>query len=351
MLAASVLLAELVLASRAFAGAARVLLVGAGNDPTVVRLRQELGVLGFEVEELGGDVARSDLGELGRERNAAVVARVTSSPPSVVLWFDPAAVGPAGSGGPTEVTLGAERGHSTESALLALRAIELVRGRLLPVAPPPLGEDEGGAASALERAKDAAADAPAPAVRAAEVVAPAPSEAPWSRAASVFVAPAIVASPGGLPPAPEVLLGGSLRVHGRLELEALALVPTLGSRAQSANGTATLRPGALALGASAELTRPGGRFFVDAGLGLGVALLFFSGEAGAPYVASSGVRAAALPYAHLASGVALGRRVALRLDLLGALVRPEPVLRVAGAEVASFGSPVLGAAFGVEVRP
>lgn len=339
------------LASIAFASGPRVLVLGSPTDPTVVRMRQELGVLGFDVEVAPRGASGSDLAALARARGAAAAAHVIVSPPSVALWFDPAtAQGEAGA--PAELTVDAELAGSADPALLALRAVELVRGRLLPVGAPAGGaEHDAGPVRTGEPAASAAAapttpapPAPRPATR--------PRRAPVApRAPSAFLSPSLVVSPGGLPAQPDLLLGGRFRLLRRLDLEALALAPTVGTHAATTAGDATVRPAALALGGAFELTDPAGPLFVDAGLGAGAALLFFSGDAAPPLAGSSGARAAALAYAHLAAGYALAPRVGLRLDVLAALVRPEPVLRIAGVEVGSFGAPLVSVGLGVEVRP
>ncbi len=353
------LCATIAVAAQAQADGARVVLVGLGADPTVVRMRQELGVIGFEVEQVPAERAGRGLAAIGRFRKAAAVVRVSTTPPSIALWFDPATSG-AGAGAapmPVELTVDAELTGTSDPGLLALRAVELVRGRLLPVPAPPSAPP----APADARPIDGGGEAAPPASK----IAPAPSSAPaseprpvathavagWSRDASILVAPAILASPGGLPPAPAVLLGGRARLIDRAEIEAFAIVPTVGASAEDAPGKATLRLAAIAFGGAVELTPPRGRVFVTAGIGAGLALLFFAGEGTPPYQPVSGARAAALPYAHLASGVAVGPRVGIRLDLIAGLLRPEPVLRVAGADLASFGSPAVLAAVGLEVRP
>jgi hypothetical protein len=81
-------------------------------------------------------------------------------------------------------------------------------------------------------------------------------------------------------------------------------------------------------------------------------MLSFSGNAEAPYTGDSGTRWAVAPYASVSASYRLHPRVSLRLDLYAALVRPEPVLRIAGQEVASFAQPLLVMpSLGVEVRP
>ena len=65
----------------------RVVLLGSREEPTVARVRQELMLLGLEVEVIP-KAAGADLATIARERGAAAVARVESSPPEIVLWVD-----------------------------------------------------------------------------------------------------------------------------------------------------------------------------------------------------------------------------------------------------------------------
>ncbi len=88
-----------------------------------------------------------------------------------------------------------------------------------------------------------------------------------------------------------------------------------------------------------------------AGLGLAATVLWFAGEAEPPLVATDGSSWVAAPYAVLAAGYRFGRYVGIRAELLGALLRPEPIVRIAGREVASFGQPVVFVSLGLEVLP
>jgi hypothetical protein len=319
-------------------------LVGAPADPAVARMRQELVVLGFEVDEV--PLEASSLAALARERHAVAVARIEPTPRSIALWFEPSAGGPAAS--PSELHLDAASEGSSDAALLALRAVELLRGRLLPVA----SSAAPASSSAPPPAAPASATPPVSSVPPGPVAPPVePARAVWSRDASGHAAPVLLVAPGGLPPAVGVLVGGRGRVAERIEIDASLIVPTAGASVSDAHGSARLRFASIGVGAAVELTPPRGRVYATAGLGASLALLVYSGEAGAPYVGSSGARAAVVPHARVAAGLGLTPRVGLRLDVLAALVRPEPALRIAGAEVASLGAPLAGLALGLEVRP
>ncbi len=80
-------------------------------------------------------------------------------------------------------------------------------------------------------------------------------------------------------------------------------------------------------------------------------MLSFSGRAMAPWAGASGSRWAAAPYASVTAAYRLHPKVSLRLDVLTALVRPEPVLSFADRDSVSFGQPAVLPSLGVEVRP
>ena len=121
----------------------RVVLLGSREEPTVARVRQELMLLGLEVEVIP-EAAGADLATIARERGAAAVARVESSPPEIVLWVDEE----HSAGLPQESRVSESVKAGADPGLLALRAIELLRGRLLPVGAvlPPSAAPSGSAA-------------------------------------------------------------------------------------------------------------------------------------------------------------------------------------------------------------
>jgi hypothetical protein len=330
--AASILVAErLALAD----GRSRVLVLGPSErDPIVVRLRRELGLLGLEVELLtpGGDDPH-ELAESAKARHAVAAAAVRPSPPGIVLWIDPA-LHPSTVAG-AEVRVDDESTGAAEPRLLALRAVEILRERLLPVAasPPPAPEDAPAASPT-----GAAPAVPTKALR-------------IQGAPSVFIGPAVVASPGNLGAMASVWLGARWAPIRRMDLELVALLPTVAATASAAEGSMTFRAGALAAGVSAKLTEPASDLFVDAGAGLGLLVAGYEGQARPPWQSAGGVRATMLPYAHASLGYWVAARVALRADVLMGFALPQPVLTIAGHRVAAFGEPAAVFSAGIEVRP
>ncbi len=351
------------LAALVLAEGSRVVLIGPSPDhPLVARMRDELKLMGFEVELMPQSDAALDLAAVGRGHGAAAVARVEAAPAEIFLWVDPARS--AGGGSSAELRVSASVEGPMEPGLLPLRAAELLRGRLIRVLPVPA---DGGAPDV--EGTDAGAP-PAAASSSARVPPPPPGPPPSATAAaqgaasgatgariegegrlSLHVAAAVLLSPGGIPAAPQVRVGAAWSPVSRVSLEAMVFLPTTASTVSSPEGDVHVR--VLDLGADfrGQLTDPGADLSIAAGLGLGAMLLFFDGEPSAPYVGVSGSRWVPAPFAALTVSYRLARRFALRGDILAALARPEPVVRIVDREAASFGQPAVFLSLGAEVRP
>jgi hypothetical protein len=331
-------------------GPARVVLIGPSeSDPTVVRLRRELNIVGIDVElVVATGEGHRDLGDVAREHHAPAVVAWEPSPPGIVLWIDPARA-PQGDAG-TEI-----RVDESEQRMLVLRAVEILRERLLPAPVPAPSSD------AAPPAPDASASSPpppSPTVSAAPAPAPTATAVPSSsppppshRGPSAFAAPALLASPGGVGATPHVWLGARWAPLNRVDLELAGYVPTTAATVPAADGSMSLRVGAVVAGAGLKLTEPAGNLFVTAGAGLGAMVAGFEGQARPPREAAGGVRASMLPYVHALAGYWLLPRLALRADVMVGFALPEPVLIIAGQRVAYFGEPATLLAAGIEVRP
>jgi hypothetical protein len=152
-------------------------------------------------------------------------------------------------------------------------------------------------------------------------------------------------------PAFQVRLGAEWDPVARLGIEVLAFVPVTVSTVAATEGSIALRLFGIGGGLRGLLTDPASDFAVAIGLGAQAGMLSFSGNAQAPWVGNSGSYWAAEPYLSVTAGYRVHPRVSLRLDVLAELVRPEPVLRIAGTPVATFGQPAFLPSLGVEVRP
>lgn len=335
----------------------RVLLIGpSATHATVVRVKQELSLLGIDVEvQVGG--ASLDLATAAREHDAAAVARVEDAPPEIVLWVDAA----HSNGTPQTSRVSESLAGQAEPGLLALRAVELLRGRLLPV--PAATPDAGAPSVAVPTATASAAPVASVAVSAtaapsASVSAPPertaiprPPAAPGASRGEIHLGPAVLASPGGVPVAPALRLGGGLRVASPVEIDALAILPLTGATVSGTGGQIDLRVLAFGASASVYFLHPDSLLALHAGAGMGVAGLFYEGHAEAPRMATSGSRWTALPYLQAGAGYRFTRLLGVRADVLFGIARPEPVLRVGGESVASFGTPLFLGSLALEVHP
>jgi hypothetical protein len=338
-------------------GARVVIVAPSPQDPTALRMRDELSVLGFDVVLVKAGPATANLSDVARAKGAAAAARVESWPPEILVW-----VGSDGKEAGEDLRVSESLTGSIESELLALRAVELLRGRLLPVpaASPPSAPTRSPAPTPSVTAAPSAAPPitpPTPSASPSATSTPPPTKPPPSRAStqdnrvSMLAGPALLVSPGGLSISPSVALSGRLPIWNRLSAEAWTFLPLAAGSVQNAEGEIALRAFFLGAGLSFRLTSPDEPFFVSLGAGVGPMLLWYEGEAEAPRIAASGVRPVALAYGRAGIGYRVHPRVRLRLDGLAGPVFPEPVLRIVAREVASFGRPAVFLALGVEVMP
>jgi hypothetical protein len=342
-------LAAWLVAGAAAAEAPRVVLLGAAeDDPIVVKVRDELRVLGVEVEFVPAPEEAGELAAVARARGADAVARVEAWPPEIVLWVAGAREGAR------EIRVSDALTGPVEPGLLALRAIELLRGGLLPVAQRDAhaaatstgpGAPEAAPPRVLAAPEPSRPSSP-PAVRRPDRV-----DAPAARRVAFFAGPALLAGAGGVPAALEMGVGAAWSLHPWAGLEAVAYAPTAPAKVSAAEGTVALHAAAFVAGGWASLTDPESDLRVTAGAGLGALLIVFDGEARAPWLPSNGSRWAALPYARVTGGYRFHPAASLRTDIAVGVARPEPVVRIAGREVASFGQPAILIFLGVEVRP
>lgn len=337
----------LLLGSMALAqGATHVLLIGRSeSDPTVKRIEQELRILGLEVEFIPAGKARGDLADNARRRGATAAAEVQTNPPAILLWTDPIRFPDVG-GGP-ELRVDEGSAGTAEPGLLALRAVELLHGRILPVPAHPGAPLDGGSG-------DAAAVAPSPPTADAGTAAPTQprptTEPPRTSPFSAFAGPAVLAS-SSVDPTLHVWIGARLNLATRVDLELAGSIPTTATSLAGVTGTAGARIGTLGLAANFRFTEPASPLFASAGLGLGALFSVVSGDATKASNAALGTRSAALPYLRAGAGYWLVNHVALRGDALLGTAIPAPAIKVKGQEIASFGMPTILFAAALEVRP
>ena len=337
----------------------RVVLIGPSADhPTVARVRDELMALGFDVQFETVTDPPQDLASVAQRAQAPAVAYVQQSPPEVVIWVDPADPYAAPS---TEGLL-----HVTDSFTedaraeqLAVRAAELLRGKLLRVSPWTVATVASAQPSTPGRGPPAptvSALAPSPSLP-SQVADRRPADAAEdgrdhrSSHGTIGVGPALLMSPGGVPVMPQIRIAGGYNIGWRIGLEGSVTVPTIEATVSADGGDVGLRALALAGAVTIELTPEDMDFGVLAGLGMGATAVFFDGEARPPHAGARGTRWAAAPQVQLAARYRFHPLVAVRLDVVASLLAPEPVVRIAGEEVGSFGQPAVLTALGLEVLP
>jgi len=332
---------------------ARVLIVAPSlRDTTAIRLRDELAVLGFDVVLVQADSAATNLSEAAHAAGASAVARVESWPPEILLW-----VGDRATTSDETLHVSESLQGKVESELLALRAVELLRGRLLPVpvasssasAPAPSAEPPVPSAPLV-----VAAPAPAPSASVVpEKPRPKPIRPPVRREKlSVFAGPAMFASPGGLSPAVHLAFAARFPLVHSLSAETWGMLPLTSGTVKSADGEMALRLFFLGAGLAERVTALDNPFVLSIGAGIGPMLLSFDGQSSnAAYSAVSNAKWAGFAYGRLGLGIRVHPMFRLRFDGLVGPVFPEPVLRIVGREVAHLGRPAVFLTLGAEMTP
>lgn len=127
--------------------------------------------------------------------------------------------------------------------------------------------------------------------------------------------------------------------------------PTAPAVVGDEGGTIDLWMFHLGVAASISFTDLESPLAVFGGLGLGTTAVFYSGEATPPNTAAEGSAWTIAPTANLGAAYYPLDVLGVRTDAHLSVVRPEPVFRVAGEEVARFGQPALVLSLGLEVRP
>ncbi len=323
-------------------GLVRVLLVGPAGDETVAHLDKELRLLGLEVEALESS-AQTELGVLAQAANAQAVAHVESWPPEVTLWVS-SPTGPPDVLKVTDTIVGAQ-----QPGILALRAVEILRARLL----------HGG--EAPEAPSDASAPPEGPAVveplprlppppRPARPLPDTPDDATERRLA-ISLAPLVSFSPGGVPPMLRIRLAGGYRIAEHLGVEVGLVAPTAAASLVEPEGEVALRLLELGGGLTVPLTALKDDWHLAPSVGLSALATFFDATGGVGVDGASGARWSAAPSLGFAAGYRVTPLFALRADLVGSVLVPHPVVRVLGREVASYGLPAVSLSVGVEVSP
>ncbi|XYI02302.1 hypothetical protein ACMHYB_22070 [Sorangium sp. So ce1128] len=367
-LAAAATLALALSAGPSLAEPVRVLLIPPGAaDPVTASLLDELVALGIIVEVEAS--TQGDLHALARARSARAALRVDRGRRAVEIWD-------AGSESVFRVDARPD-GPGGAAAGLALRAVELLHGRLIEVPAPRAAAAAAAAAPAAPRAAAAApaaaapsaaapaAAAPSAAARAAAapkaapaLVPPAPPKAlapgaaraagagaePRRRASiGLHAGPSIVLQPGSaVSPEGAATAGARWSLTDRLDGEVIAVVPLVPGTVDSRTGRARISTAVVGAGASVGLLDPRLPISVRAGAGAGAGFLSYHGQAWTGDVRGrDGTAPFALPFVRGDIGWDIHPVLALRAQALSGIAVPRPVIRLPGRSNVPFGRPLL----------
>ncbi|WP_437673589.1 hypothetical protein [Sorangium sp. So ce131] len=347
----------------------RVLLILPGAaDPVAASLLDELVALGIIVEvEVS---TQGDLPALARARSARAALRVDRARRAVEIWD-------AGSASVIRVAARPEE-RGGEAAGLALRAVELLRGRLIDVPSPsgaaPAAAAPSGAAPAAAAPSGAAPAAAAPSGAAPASAAPsgaAPAPAPptppkalapeASRAAGASRTGGADAAPGrrasiGLHAGPSIMLhpgsaispegaaaaGARWRFTDRLDAEVIAVIPIVPATIDAQIGRARISTAMVGVGASIGLIDPQLPIAMRAGAGAGAGFLNYYGQSWTGDARGrDGTAAYVLPFARWDIGWQVHPILTLRAEALSGIAAPRPVIRLLGRSDVPFGRPLL----------
>lgn len=308
-----------------------VILETPATAAAAVRVKAELAPLGWPVLIVKG--TGRTLADWARDYQSVAVLRIVSGGRGVELWIPARDRHDA----PVREVVQPEDANGD---VLALRAVEVLRARLLKLgkrpprvttapAPPPEAEEPSSPLPVLEpaaskKASDLASNhaCPGPACGPRAWFEAGPSWTLWG---------ASRATTGTL------RLGLSLRTFSRVELGLFILPPLTTSAFLTDAGRVVVRPGVIGLWAGWAAGSPQGRFSVSVGGGVGALGLWVGAEPHRNYVAHSDFWVTFAPFLRIAPGVNLSRRTRLRLEGLFGVVTPVPVIAAAGQEAAMWG--------------
>jgi len=300
----------------------RVVVVATGNAELVRQVRAEASELGLQTESVADTPPRSDDDWLARPGAVAVVRLVS---------VDRVAIHVSATGSRSAYDTTLERAGS-DGAAFAVRIVELVRGRLVelnllpsdPERPPALA-----AASATATAGDRSAGKEAP---------PPPSVAA-ARGPMVWVSAGSggALASGGLGPTLELALGFRVEPSERWWVAPLALFPATENVVSGPEGSAGVLVEAFIVELGYRFWRPSEHWQLEAGPGVGLAVLTFDADAVAPLEGGSETMRTGLFFAHAGLSATIAPWLCLRPSLAAGTSAPRPVARFAGREVGTWG--------------
>lgn len=321
----------LTLAWAATAAAQKVAIARTPGDRRIAhRVKAELSALGFEVQLVTESSSAEPRGLRGLALDHGAVAGMRASPSKtgIELWI---ANPNTGATAYEEVVTVASRNDE----LLALRAVEVLRARLLKLGvlsgePPPAAEEP-----AVEEPPRVAPERPVP------------MSPIGVQLLSVDVGASYAIEPSALSNYESARLGLTLAQTSWWSASTFAVLPLRASELRASEGTA--RVNATLLAAAGDLHLRHARLRLSFGAGAGLAVLGVSGEADPPYQAQDERLLAAVPFARMAASAAVAERLTLGLEFLAGLAAPPSVVRLDHTDKAEWGSPLLLATFIVQL--
>jgi hypothetical protein len=303
-----------------------LLLVDDPRSPFATRLGAELAGLGLQpiFDKPSGDPPTS-LDEEASSHGAAAAIRLERSDHALEIWVADQVTGKTSL---RKLSLGSER----DPALTATKAVELLRASLLEAR---LEPPEKHAKPKLLVDK----------VVPSEVV-PKP---PGRTLGALELAPGLLLSPGGLPPAVTVQMRGGYLPTTYVELLASLWVPTGSVSFTVPEGRSAQLFLLGTVGARVHLAGADRILDPTLGLGLGLSWVHGDGSAAKPYRGETQTLVSMLAIADAGLGLRLASTFGLRADGGCGPVLPRPVFVVAGRQAASWGFPVCTASLGLRV--
>lgn len=292
-----------------------------------VRVKAELVALGFEVDTikaLTAEASRASLEEAARMAGAAAAVRVRTSKDGVEVWILDRV---------TKKTVLREvvAGSSDDEGAVAVGVVELLRASLLEVDTP----------------KFVPTDTPAtPLLRS---LVPPRVEPPKERWTSLVVAPALMASPGGLAPTVHMDVWGRFRASKRFVFGPRFVLPTLPATVEEREGRATITLASASMFGDFLIVPEGRPFGAHAGVGFGGVWAHMEGTASQSFVGRGDDVFAAFMFGHAGGSAAIGETVRLWLDASLGLSTPGVGVGFAGRSVAEWGQPALIASAGLQI--
>ena len=286
------------------------------------RVNAELSALGFEVEliEEAPSIEPQTLRQLAASRGAVAGLRASPSKTGIELWVaDPNTGGTA-----FEEVVTVETGRNDE--LLALRAVEVLRARLLK-----LGVVTRPAPAPVEPAPN-----PNPLRDSPPVNTPEPLAEPllWADLGVAYVH-----QPGALTNYESLRIGIVVSPFPRWSLSAFGVLPLQETQVSSEVGSASMDATLFALAADGHLSEAWFRGSLGAGAAL--AMLDVQGRADYPFQGQRERLFSSLPFVRAGVAAALAQRLMLSAEVLAGLSIPGTIIRLDREETASWGRPLV----------